>query len=53
LLNALRPSVALLDPTPMVLVQIPSGLGIMEGMQRFVPVEELFKGRHFDRKSWC
>jgi hypothetical protein len=21
-------------------------------MPRFVPAEELFKGRHFDRKSW-
>ena len=23
---------------------------MMEGMQRFVPVEELFKGRHFDQE---
>jgi len=28
-------------------LQIPIRLGMMEGMQRFVPVEELFKGRHF------
>ena len=34
----------------MVLVQIPIRLGMMEGMQRFVPVEELFKGRHFDQE---
>jgi transposase-like protein len=33
-----------------VLVQIPIGLGMMEGMQRFVPAEELFKGRHFDQE---
>jgi hypothetical protein len=31
-----------------VLVQIAIGLSMMEGMQRFVPVEERFKGRHFD-----
>jgi hypothetical protein len=33
-----------------VLVQIPIRLGMMEGIQRFVPVEELFKGRHFDQE---
>ena len=33
-----------------VLVQIAIGLGMMEGMQRFVPVEERFKGRHFDQE---
>jgi transposase-like protein len=33
-----------------VLVQIPIGLGMMEGMQRFVPAEELFKGRHFGQE---
>jgi hypothetical protein len=33
-----------------VLVQIAIGLGMMEGMLRFVPVEELFKGRHFDQE---
>ena len=31
-------------------MQIAIGLGMMEGMQRFVPVEELFKGRHFDQE---
>jgi hypothetical protein len=33
-----------------VLVQIAIGLGMMEGMQRLVLVEELFKGRHFDQE---
>ena len=31
-------------------MQIAIGLGMMEGMQRFVPVEERFKGRHFDQE---
>jgi hypothetical protein len=34
----------------MVLGQTAIGLGMMEGMQRFVPAEELFKGRHFDQE---
>jgi hypothetical protein len=33
-----------------VLVQIGIGLGRNERMRRFVPVEELFKGRHFDQE---
>ena len=34
---------------PVALVQT-RGAGEDEGMQRFVPIEDLFKGRHFDRQ---
>ena len=44
-LHRLRP-----PPDGRVLVQIAIGLGMMEGMQGFVRVEELFKGRHFDQE---
>jgi len=37
-------------PSTMALVQTPVVLEIDRRMSRFVPIEELFEGRHFDQE---